>query len=131
MKKLCLRPVCGRIADKDTGYCSLHYNMYLDKLEKQKESQKGPEAYQRKLENRPYIKLYNSVQWKRMSKQKLNDNPICQDCEKRLSTEVDHITPHHGDLKLFFDYLNLQALCKSCHSKKTVKEQFQKSMKLD
>jgi 5-methylcytosine-specific restriction protein A len=61
-----------------------------------------------------------------MSSKKLSDNPICEICGQRLSTEVDHIEPHQGDLKLFFNYKNLQALCKKCHSKKTAQEQHEK-----
>ncbi len=124
-KKLCLKIGCSSIADPDTGYCERHRSDYLVKLERVKQYTQGPDAYARKIKNRPYIKLYNSVQWRRMSTQKLKDNPVCEDCGNRVSIEVDHIEPHRGDLKLFFNYKNLQALCKSCHSKKTVKEQFQ------
>jgi 5-methylcytosine-specific restriction protein A len=35
---------------------------------------------------------------------------------------VDHIVSHHGDEALFWDEDNLQALCKSCHDKKTARE---------
>jgi len=31
------------------------------------------------------------------------------------SGPIDHIIPHHGDPKLFFDRNNLQALCQPCH----------------
>lgn len=34
---------------------------------------------------------------------------------KRLATVVDHKVPHKGDEALFFNPLNLQALCKRCH----------------
>ncbi len=35
---------------------------------------------------------------------------------------VDHITPHRGDKKLFWDENNWQALCKHHHDKKTMTE---------
>ena len=35
---------------------------------------------------------------------------------------VDHIIPHKGNLELFWDEDNLQALCKPCHDRKTAKE---------
>ena len=38
------------------------------------------------------------------------------------ATVVDHIIPHRGDQKLFWDQNNWQALCKSCHDKKTLTE---------
>ncbi|WP_330164070.1 HNH endonuclease [Paenibacillus campinasensis] len=38
------------------------------------------------------------------------------------STVVDHIIPHKGDPKLFWDKNNWQALCKKCHDTKTARE---------
>ena len=38
------------------------------------------------------------------------------------ATVVDHIVPHKGDEKLFWDRNNWQALCKQCHDRKTLKE---------
>jgi 5-methylcytosine-specific restriction protein A len=35
---------------------------------------------------------------------------------------VDHIIPHKGNYKLFWDKSNWQSLCKSCHDKKTARE---------
>ena len=35
---------------------------------------------------------------------------------------VDHIIPHRGDEKMFWDEANWQALCKRCHDKKTMTE---------
>jgi len=37
------------------------------------------------------------------------------------ATQTDHITPHRGDLNLLWDAANHQALCRSCHSRKTAK----------
>jgi len=39
-----------------------------------------------------------------------------------LATEVDHIVPHKEDYALFWDPTNWQGLCKSDHSRKTVRE---------
>jgi 5-methylcytosine-specific restriction protein A len=36
--------------------------------------------------------------------------------------EVDHIIPHRGDMKLFWDSTNWQGLTKSDHSRKTAME---------
>lgn len=38
------------------------------------------------------------------------------------ATVVDHIVPHRGDQKLFWDESNWQPLCKPCHDKKTWNE---------
>lgn len=35
----------------------------------------------------------------------------------RASTVVDHITPHKGDERLFWDPMNHRALCKPCHDR--------------
>ncbi|MGM9590559.1 MAG: HNH endonuclease signature motif containing protein, partial [Faecousia sp.] len=35
------------------------------------------------------------------------------------ATVVDHIIPHRGDRKLFWDESNWQPLCKDCHNRKT------------
>lgn len=53
----------------------------------------------------------------------LKSNPLCVKCKKAgrttAATVVDHIKPHRGDYKLFWQVKNWQALCKPCHDKKT------------
>lgn len=41
------------------------------------------------------------------------------------ATVVDHIVPHGGDLKLFWDVKNWQPLCKKCHD--SMKQRLEKS----
>ena len=48
----------------------------------------------------------------------LKKHPVCVVCGK-MATVVDHIIPHRGDDKLFWDESNWQPLCKACHDKKT------------
>lgn len=59
--------------------------------------------------------------------------PFCRACAKRgirtRSTVVDHVTPHCGDWALFIDPANHQSLCKSCHDRKTAKEQAEERRK--
>ena len=38
------------------------------------------------------------------------------------TTEINYIIPHKGNQQLIWDENNLQALCKSCHSRKTARE---------
>lgn len=57
----------------------------------------------------------------------LAHHPLCVHCLDRghvtASTDVDHIIPHGGDPILFWDAENnWQALCHSCHSVKTARE---------
>ena len=60
------------------------------------------------------------------SKQFLQSHPLCAVCMKQgrytKTTVVDHIIPHRGDPKLFWDRSNWQSLCKPCHDKKTLTE---------
>lgn len=50
----------------------------------------------------------------------LKQFPLCQFCLTRDVIEaavvVDHVVPHRGDQKLFWDRSNWQGLCNSCHS---------------
>jgi len=49
----------------------------------------------------------------------LKRNPLCVVCSRKglvvAATVVDHITPHRGDMGLFWDRDNWQSLCKGCH----------------
>ena len=49
-------------------------------------------------------------------------HPVCQQCGRAASTDLDHIMPHRGDVNLFWDPDNMQALCKQCHDAKTANE---------
>ena len=65
---------------------------------------------------------YNA-EWRRDRKAFLQKHPLCEECRKdgRLTpaTVVDHIIPHRGDRKLFWDENNWPPLCKDCHDRKT------------
>lgn len=64
--------------------------------------------------------------WQQARKPFLLDNPLCVACKERgirtSANVVDHIIPHRGDDELFWDQDNWQALCSSCHSRKTATE---------
>lgn len=106
-KKPCKFPGCPELTEG--GYCPVH--------QKDKESNRS---------SRPYKKLYKSTRWQQLRKHVLNQQPLCVEClkSKRITpaTVVDHIKPHKGDEMLFYDINNLQSLCKSCHDRKTAKE---------
>ncbi|HGA3733602.1 TPA: HNH endonuclease [Streptococcus agalactiae] len=67
-------------------------------------------------------KGYNA-RWNKERLRYLKLNPLCVYCQRegRLTkaTVVDHITPHRGDQDLFGNQSNWQALCKTCHDRKT------------
>jgi 5-methylcytosine-specific restriction protein A len=35
------------------------------------------------------------------------------------ATIIDHIIPHRGDKRLFWDRTNWQPICQACHDRKT------------
>lgn len=59
------------------------------------------------------------TRWRRYRETYLSAHPLCVMCWGRgtvsPATVVDHITPHQGDHKLFWDPANHQALCAPCH----------------
>ncbi len=102
----CRHPGCPELVEAGTKYCAKHKPMH-------------PE------ETRPEKKVYG-YKWQKVRKQFLETHPLCEECKKQgryvKATDVDHIIPHRGDMDLFWDWDNYQALCHSCHSKKTARE---------
>lgn len=88
------------------------------------------EEHKSKMEYKPkqneYKKLYSSSRWQDLRRYRLNIQPLCVECLKNHritpATVVDHIKPHKGNEELFYDFNNLQPLCKPCHDRKTAKE---------
>ena len=112
--KPCLRPGCPELVK--SGYCDKH----------KRETTKQYNQYARDPDIQ---KLYNSTRWKHERRTFLNVHPLCE-CEEciRLSrttaaTMVDHKIPHNGDVKLFWDKSNWQAMSLPCHNVKTKEEQ--------
>lgn len=57
--------------------------------------------------------------WRKAREAYLKKHPLCVYCKRQghttVATVVDHIKPHRGDSKLFWDRTNWQPLCKQCH----------------
>jgi 5-methylcytosine-specific restriction enzyme A len=68
--------------------------------------------------------------WPALRLMYLRNNPLCKHCRQQgiatIASEVDHIVPIALRPELRLTWSNLQSLCKSCHSKKTVAEQHSK-----
>jgi 5-methylcytosine-specific restriction protein A len=57
--------------------------------------------------------------WQKARAAYLKKHPLCVNHERMgrvvAAVIVDHIIPHRGDKKLFWDVSNWQSLCKNCH----------------
>jgi 5-methylcytosine-specific restriction protein A len=62
-------------------------------------------------------------EWEKARAAFLEHHPLCAECRGRgrltAAEVVDHVTPHRGDARLFWDADNWQALCAPCHNAKT------------
>ena len=71
-------------------------------------------------------RLYGTAKWQRLRAMQLSREPWCAACLEHshyeAATDVDHVIPHAGDVKLFFNMSNLQSLCHACHTIKTNQE---------
>ncbi len=67
-----------------------------------------------------WFRWYATSKWRSLRKRHLAGEALCVMCKAEgvltVATVVDHITPHKGDLALFWNPANLQSLCQSHHS---------------
>ncbi|MEN6567187.1 MAG: HNH endonuclease signature motif containing protein [Veillonellales bacterium] len=105
--KPCRKIGCPNLTTDKSGYCDEHKNYY--------EQQRGSSNQ----------RGYNS-RWQKYRVSFLRSHPLCAECERQgkltPATVVDHIKPHKGNMRLFWDPSNHQSLCKQCHDTKTAKE---------
>jgi 5-methylcytosine-specific restriction protein A len=84
---------------------------------------------QRQRENanrdRAVSALYG-VSWRKARAVFLREHPLCVCCATTGSitpaSVVDHVIPHRGDVRQFWNRENWQSLCKPCHDRKTARE---------
>ena len=109
-KKPCAYPGCPKLTDGQ--YCAEHKKL-MDK------------QYDMYVRSRPAYEFYHSHAWKKKRQDFLIEHPFCEECRRQgrltKATLVDHIIPI-GMGGATFDDENLQALCASCHGKKSVIE---------
>ena len=110
--KSCNKVGCPELIEAGNTYCDKHRIERINRYERYERDQKSKKLYR--------------YRWQKTSKYFLSHNPLCVECKKNdkvtAATVTDHIIPHKGDKKLFWDRSNWQALCKRCHDKKTAKE---------
>ena len=100
----CQHPGCPELVEPGKKYCERHKALHSEEI--------------RSASSRGY-----DSRWQRARKRFLAAHPFCVMCLKEgryeKATVVDHIIPHRGDSKLFWDQCNLQSLCKKHHDYKT------------
>lgn len=103
-------PIKPKRPCRHVGCPNLSYDVYCDQHRKQ---------YARDNATK---RGYGS-KWRAARGRFLRKNPLCTICQSNFkltpATVVDHILPHRGDQKLFWDENNWQPLCKTCHDEKT------------
>ena len=104
-RRPCRYPGCPELAVQGQVYCQAHMEWSGDRL-------RGG-ATARGYDGR----------WQKARAIFLKQHPLCAFClaEGKVvpATVVDHIIPHRGDQRLFWDQTNWEPLCKKCHDKKT------------
>jgi 5-methylcytosine-specific restriction protein A len=114
--RICCHPGCSELSEK--RYCEKHRVIF------EEQSRQRRERYD-KDRGSPSVRGYNS-KWRKARTNYLRHHPLCAECERHgrvvPATVVDHIIPHKGNQKLFWDTSRWQSLCKSCHDAKTARE---------
>lgn len=108
--KRCRAPGCNNMTH-DT-YCEEHSHLAPQRQADERRLSSTARGYDRR--------------WRKARARYLQEHPLCEECDHAgrvvPATVVDHIVPHRGDQKLFWDENNWQGLCKRCHDKKTQRE---------
>lgn len=103
---MCSHPGCKALTK--SGQCARH----LSQARAAHDAQRGS-AHERGYGSR----------WRKARAGYLRAHPLCRRCEAdgrvTAATVVDHITPHRGDMALFWAPDNWQPLCKRHHDEKT------------
>ena len=120
--KLCAYPGCRMPVPVTEKYCAVH-----KQRGQAREAKFAQDRESRRLRYKGTSSARGySYRWKKLRDRYIAQHPHCEECLKEgrvvLATDVDHIRPHKGDIDLLYDETNLQSLCKSCHSRKTARE---------
>ncbi len=127
-QKFCHYPGCPNLVEK--GYCDDHHYIVEEQEARSKARPKKTDPAKAKQYDRArkgtYHELYNKKEWRNARRDYLIKNPFCVICltknKQAIANTVDHIKPHKGDLKLFWNRNNWQSLCTQHHSEKSARE---------
>lgn len=78
-------------------------------------------VYRKRVARESAAKRGYDHRWRRAAREFLAEegHHVCCLCNAAIATQVDHIVPHRGDHRLFWDRKNWQPACRPCHSRKT------------
>ena len=118
-KKPCRNKFCRHTTNSKSGFCSEcepKYKVKEKAIRKCYDTRRNPTVK----------KWQNSKRYITARKIFKSEMIFCRKCStvKRpvIGNILDHITPHKGDYRLFWDQTNWQLLCKRCHDVKTATE---------
>ena len=114
----CRKPGCKALTQDASGVCTSHSVWFEEQTRSKLQAQrKACDDRRGSANERGY-----SAAWRKAREGFLRSHPMCMEkgCFKP-SIIVDHIIPHRGDKDLFWDRENWQALCKTCHDRKTAR----------
>lgn len=109
-KKPCRWSGCPELTNET--YCEVH-------------KKKNSEQYDKYFRDPKAADFYHSSQWQSMRKTKLGREPFCEICKQSGRLELAKCVDHIVEIKNgggALDINNLQSLCQSCHSRKTLQE---------
>jgi len=136
MKARCAKAGCTNKVDRaeNGSYCKLHGKKgnvrcridgcgnRIERIELCQEHLDKMKRRSRERADHDRHEFYSTDKWERARQRYIRKQPLCEaeGCEAK-PTEVDHIEPLRNGGHPTREH-NLQALCKSCHSKKTYDE---------
>lgn len=113
--KPCKYPPCSSATSNTSGYCDqcIAAGKPL--------ARQGSKPYsQAKRKRATASQRGYGARWRRVRAEHLKSESLCRACKARSlyvpADVVDHVIPHRGDMKLFWDPDNLQSLCAHCHN---------------
>lgn len=108
----CRHPACALVLDKP-GYCDEH------RPQVHRDYGRARRGFDSELG------FYQSARWREVRAAFLREHPLCVACKGAGLVVVAKVADHIRPLKdggARFDTANLQALCVSCHNRKTARE---------
>lgn len=107
----CRHRGCRALVRDGSGYCEAHRKVRQAEVDERRGS----------AASRGY-----GAKWRAYREKYLRAHPLCRVCQGKgfvvAATVVDHVEPHRGDHRLFWNPANHQPLCGPCHSAKTAAE---------